>query len=140
MKYALETIESLFLTELNPDRMKTKSPTIEDLSNFINKITAEKSQVRSMLIEEVFSLKKEKSIELLIQRYQVALINLADDLIHAIRGISTNQPALQYQSVSIISVYQHILNCVEELLENPRKLTPFAQMKLTPSPHFKLTP
>lgn len=116
MKYALENIETWIQAELNPDVVKFKQPAVEMLSHYLIKITEQKSLVRSVLIEEVFSCKKEKSVEVLIQRYQSALINLADDTIQAIRVIEAYQPALLEEELSVITVYRHIVKCLEELL------------------------
>ena len=116
MKYALENIESWIQTELSPDAVKFKQPDVEILSHYLIKITEQKSLVRSALIEEVFGCKKKKSIEVLIQRYQSALINLADDTIQSIKIIEAHQPALLEEELSVITVYRHIVKCLEELL------------------------
>lgn len=116
MKYALENIEALIHTGLNPETIKLKQPAIELLSGYIISISEEKIKIRAALIEEVFSLKKERAVELLIQRYQSALINLADDIIHSIRMIEAFQPVLPQEELSIITVYHHVLKCLEDLL------------------------
>ncbi len=103
-------------TGLHPETIKLKQPDDELLSNYIILVTDEKIKIRAALIEEVFSLKKERAVELLIQRYQSALINLADEMMHAINITKTFQPQLAQESLSINGVYQHILICLEDLL------------------------
>ena len=116
MKYALEPIETLIQSDLDPDKIKLKQLSIEILSKYIITITEEKSLVRSILIEEVFSLKKEKSAELLIQHYQSALINLADDVMQSMRAVEVFHLPFTEAELSIITVYRHMLKSLEDLL------------------------
>jgi hypothetical protein len=116
LKFALENITTLIQTELNPALIQLEPPAAPVLSKYISRITAEKNIVRSMLLEEVFSCTAEKSVELLIQQNQAALINLADDLVQSINSIEPFHIGLANEKVSIFTVYHHILQCIEELL------------------------
>jgi len=116
MRYALENIETIINVELHPDQVGAGQLAREILAAYMIKITQEKHQVRMALIEEVFTLKKEKLVESFIQRYQSAIINLADDIFQFIRIVEASQPPQPPSELTVVTVYRDAIKCLEELL------------------------
>lgn len=116
MKYALQDVESLIHLELNPDTILKSPPNEETMLVFSNRIREQQQLIRSFLSEEAFSLKKDKAIESLIQRYQVALIKIADELVQYIQRADNEKVSGNSNAISVRVLYQLALKSVEELL------------------------
>ena len=116
MNYALGNIETLIQSALHPDRMRFNQPSPAELEAHLNKITEEKDHIHAVLVQELFNLPNEKSIEISVQAYQLALINLADDATAAIRTVESFHMVPNNGTISILTVYRHTIQCAEELL------------------------
>ncbi|MEO6548290.1 MAG: hypothetical protein ABIN94_09830 [Ferruginibacter sp.] len=117
MKYALENLETLISTELDPKVVMMKEPALDLLCRYMVKITDEKKLILDAIKEEAYHRQDEKSLELLIHRYQSAVINLSGHAFQSMRQIGEVLPHAVLKEISIVGVYGHLLKVLDEILE-----------------------
>ena len=115
-KYPLENLESLIHEDLAPGQVRRNPPSVVLIATYINRVSEQERHIRNTLLEEAYSLENEKSIEVLVQRYQSSLIGLADDIVQYTNIAEDLQLVFSDEDTTITIVYQYALKCIEELL------------------------
>ncbi len=108
-RYTLEWLDSLITVSLNPAITDVAAISDQEINSIIPRLGEEKSKQKSLLVNYVFGLTKEKQIELLLKQYHSALVVLLDQAMENLENAPDNRPAIK-------SVAHELIACVNELL------------------------
>lgn len=112
-KYFLEWLDSLITVSFNPAKTDISAITDEQVKTVLNKIAEEKSKLQALLLNHVFSLTKEKQIELFLKQYHSALILLLDQASEIHKSVSNKRPVLKNLASEIVACIDELLSFIE---------------------------
>ena len=107
--YPLEWLDSLISLILNPKKNLVCSITADEISIISEKVLKETLTIQTQLKNQIFALRKEREIRLLVQKYHSALIVLLDSVI-------ANQNNEAFKDSQLSEVMDTLVSCLDELL------------------------
>lgn len=112
-KYTLEWLDLLITVTLNPSKTDVAKITEDQIQSILSKVSEENDNLQSVLKNQVFSITKEKQIELLIKQYHSALIILLDQACENEKQNSSKNNLLDEVNRSVISCLNEFLSFIE---------------------------
>jgi hypothetical protein len=103
-KYALNWLDTLISTTLNPDRNDLAAMTEDDVSSLILEIDRECLKLQSSIQQQIFGVFRERQIEVLVRQYHTACIILLDQ----VNG--------QHREARLEVLYNKLSRCIDDLL------------------------
>lgn len=107
-EYALEWLDILISVTLNKKTEAGSQLTPEYAEMLKQKVRNQREEIRFMLMHQIFNVREERMLEILIQQYQSSLVRLIDQLENERRYLSTLE--------HIKSLTEEIGNVLEDLL------------------------
>jgi hypothetical protein len=111
--YLLEWLDLLITVTLNPQRTNVDSITDEQAQFMLSQTIKEEDRVRLGLTNQIFSLTKEKQIELLVKQYHSALIVLLDHAVDNQKGCGGKRQPLKDVCKAVITCFNELLSFIE---------------------------
>lgn len=113
MEYELEKWDRFISSMLHPSNLKNFLVNSESVQLLIDQSETKRDNVRQQMIQQVFSLSKEKATELFVQQHQAVLIRLQD----TIHGYIQNK-GLEDAVIGLYKKVSEHLGFVLEFIEN----------------------
>lgn len=116
MNYELEILDTLIIYDIEPSKFKTYPFDQKKFGYWKSIAQTETERIKKAFVKEVFSLKKEKHIEIYIQQHQRELIRLTD---HLLGYISEEEKLKVYEineNPSLTNLYKSVYVGLEELI------------------------
>ena len=111
MKDALKRIDTLVTTTIYPTKFLNKQPKADEIEDLFQVAFQAQIDIRERLKSEYFSLRKEKKLELFVQRCQESIIHFADITFQYSQQNVT--PEVKKLYLSLIQVFEDFLNFIE---------------------------
>lgn len=111
MKDALKRIDTLVTTTICPTNFLIQQPKTEEIEDLFQAAFQAQLDIRERLKAEYFSVRKEKKLELFVQRCQESVIHFADTIFHY--SEQNVAPEVQKLYMSLIGVLEDFLNFIE---------------------------
>lgn len=112
-KYTLEWLDLLITVTLNPSKTDVVKITEDQIRSILSKISEENDNLQSVLKNQVFSITKEKQLELLIKQYHSSLIILLDQACENQKRSFSKNHLLDEVNKSVISCLDEFLSFIE---------------------------
>ena len=106
--YALEWFDRTITVSLNPQKSNIDEITVQQAQDIILKAGEEREKLQSLLKHQVFKLRKESRIGLLIKQYHTALIILLDEVFKN-QKLGSRNPASK-------RIFKEIIDCLDGFL------------------------
>lgn len=113
MEYELEKWDRFISSMLHPSNLQNFLVNNESIQLLIDQSETKRDNVRQQMIQQVFSLSKEKATELFVQQHQAVLIRLQDTIHGYIQNLGLED--------AVVSLYKKVsehLGFVLEFIEN----------------------
>jgi len=113
MDYELEKWDHFISSMLHPANLQNLLVNEQSLQVLVDQSEIKRDKVRQQMIQQVFSMSKEKATELFVQQHQAVLIRLLDRLHDYMHAVSLDE--------TVISLYKNVsehLSFVLDFIEN----------------------